>query len=88
MMTLNISTAERDGKYVAYDGGATFSGQDLKRIGPMKCYVVTFQGDTDDEPIRFYAVDDETAKEYAKAKWHGPYLLTEKITTWRALADH
>jgi hypothetical protein len=91
-VNVGISTAERDGKIVAHLEGAAFTGPDLKRLAPeRKCYVVTFfqqEGCGDDDPIVFYATDDETAKGFAEAKWIGPFQLTERITSWRAIVGN
>jgi len=87
-LQIGISKAERDGRIVAHAQSATFSGPDLKRLAPeRKCYVVSFFGYDDWEPITFYAIDDETAKEYASAKWRGTFQITERITTWRQVAE-
>jgi len=94
-LTVGISTAERNGQIVAHSAGASFSGADLKRLSPVRlAYVVTFYGHAatdefspDDATATIYAVDDPTAIEYARAKWIAPFQVTEKITTWREVAD-
>jgi hypothetical protein len=87
-MNIGISSATRDGRIVAYSQGATFLGSDLQRLGAVNTYVVTFHGHdipTDAETVTIYAIDDETALEYVRAKFIAPFQIAEKIVTWRAV---
>ncbi len=88
-LQVNISSAERSGQIVAHYDSACFSGSDLKRLATnRKCYVVIFLGlDAGDEPAVIYATDDVTAMEFAQANWHGPFQLTERISTWRVVGS-
>ena len=88
MTTIGISTMEEDGKFTAYSAGASFRGEDLWKLQPGKEYVINFPaGADDDQPVRIYAVDDTRAAVFAREKYIPPFMITEKITTWRHVGE-
>jgi hypothetical protein len=83
---IGISTLERDGEIVAHSEGATFTVSDWMSVKfpTTREYELEFENGED---ATIHAVDDATALEWAAAKFIPPYVVRERIITWREVAE-
>ena len=82
-LEVGISSAKRDGQYVAWLKGATFGKEEFP-LAIVKEYVILLD---DELPVTIRAVDDETAIEFVGAKYIRPYTIVQRTTTIREVGD-